>query len=323
VFACLFSLAWSIPCPRGTFIAKGGNGKVYHLYDQHLAADSPSTVVKIFGNAEAFATEIAIAERFSAAFGKEKHAIGLIPDIERCDEERRFRMPLALPISGDGASLRDRIVISFELLNTLQRIYCHLIEKNWFYYDLKPANIMRNSDSTRIRLIDIGGFEVFTDPKTLMFGGVTPGFAPPDFYVNDPPLYLPATKADRKKTAAFIIGMTIAVYLTGRNPMQILDLEGLHFFGVVYKYTSAFDDADAAGAMETLFANAFVPLETELIDDAVLLQVLGTLKATLISFTRFRPATRGTIDDKFCKHHRVGMKLPPADVLLGLAQGHE
>jgi serine/threonine-protein kinase len=80
------------------------------------------------------------------------------------------------------------------------------------FRDLKPANIMINSDS-RIKLIDFGIARFFKEDRqedTFVYG--TPGYAAPEQY---------GSGQTDVRSDIFSLGATLHYCLTGRNPSEI------------------------------------------------------------------------------------------------------
>lgn len=113
-------------------------------------------------------------------------------------------------VGADPLPEADVIRIAFQLCAVLE--YLHQQTPPIIYRDLKPGNIMRESGSGLIKLIDFGIVRFYKPGQrkdTKLLG--TPGFAPPEQYGKE------QTDA---RADIFALGVTLLVLLTGYDVTQ-------------------------------------------------------------------------------------------------------
>lgn len=202
-------------------IGGGGMGSVYLAEDQNLANRSVAVkeMIEMFADESSRLKAIEDFKRESELLAKLDHPS--IPTIYQYffDKERgRYYLVMKYIDGGDLAARQrvsggrvDELTVTKWAVDTCDVLdYIHSQNPPIIYRDLKPANLMIDSRTNRVMLVDFGiaRFVAATQKGVTAIG--TMGYAPPELFAGNV----------EKRSDIYSLGATMFHLLTGQDPQD-------------------------------------------------------------------------------------------------------
>jgi eukaryotic-like serine/threonine-protein kinase len=202
-------------------IGGGGMGSVYYAEDRNLASRSVAVkeMLDMFSDEYARKKGIEDFKRESELLARLEHpSIPTIYDYFFDPARERYYLVMKL-INGknlaekleDSGIINEQIVTQWAVQACDVLDYIHSLNPPIIYRDLKPANLMIDSQTNRLMLVDFGIARfVTTEQQKCVTAIGTMGYAPPELFSGnvDP------------RSDIYSLGATIFHLLTGKNPQD-------------------------------------------------------------------------------------------------------
>jgi serine/threonine-protein kinase len=202
-------------------IGGGGMGSVYQAEDRNLANRQVAVkeMIEMFADETARAKAIEDFKRESELLARLEHpSIPTIYDYFFDNSRGRYYLVMKFIDGGDlaarqrasGGRVEELLVTQWAIQTCDVLDYIHSQEPPIIYRDLKPANLMIDSRSQRIMLVDFGIARFVAPSQKGVTAIGTMGYAPPELFAG----------SVERRSDIYSLGATMFHLLTGQDPQD-------------------------------------------------------------------------------------------------------